>query len=129
MPKEKTEEKKKTETKKEKETKSASKKNPTQEEFESRVIALAKQNLTSEKIGEALRQEGIHPQDFEKKISQILKSKNIYTDPDLKNVQDKLSRLEKHIENNAQDKRAIRERSRVFSQLRKIKKYRGIALK
>jgi len=42
---------------------------------------------------------------------------------DLKNVEEKLEKIEKHLKNNKQDKRAMRERSRVFSQVRKIKKY------
>ena len=56
-------------------------------------------------------------------ISKILKEKGLYTNPDLKNVEEKLKRIEKHAEKNKQDKRAIRERSRVFSHVRKIKKY------
>ena len=43
-----------------------------QADFEKKVIALAKKGLTSEKIGEALRKEGIHPNDFNKKIVIVL---------------------------------------------------------
>lgn len=122
MPKKKTEEKEK---KPEKDTK----KEITLAEFEKKVLALSKEGLTSEKIGEALKHERIHSRDYKKKISQILKEKGEYVDPDLKNVEEKLTRLEKHVEKNGQDKRAVRERSRVFSQIRKLKKYRGIKLK
>lgn len=124
MPKEKTKEKKKIEKKK-----SEKEKKLTQSDFEKRVVELAKDGFTAEKIGETLKGEGIHPEEFKKKISQILKENDAYVDPDLKNVKEKLERLEKHVEKNAQDKRAIREKSRVFSQLRKLKKYRGLALK
>ena len=91
------------------------------EEFEKRVKQLAEEGLTSEKIGEKLRKEGIHPKEFEKKISEIM-GKN-YSPPDIVNIQKKLDNLIKHIEKNKQDKRAIREKDRVFAQLRKAKQY------
>jgi len=103
------------------------KKKLTQAEYEKRVIELAEKNITSEKIGEKLRMEKIHPKDYSKKISQILKEKNIYVSPDLKNVENKLERIKKHYEKNKQDKRAKREKDRIFSQLRRIKRYLGIA--
>ena len=95
----------------------------TQDQFEKKVIDLAKEGLTSEKIGEKLRKQGIHSKEFSKKISKILKEKNLYSDPDMKSVEAKLEKIEEHIKENKQDKRAIRERSRVFSQIRKLKKY------
>ena len=94
-----------------------------QQEFEERVVTLSKEGLTSEKIGEKLRQEKIHPKEFNKKISQILKEKNLYINTDLKNVDDKLEKIKKHLEKNKQDKRAMREKDRIFSQIRKIKRY------
>ena len=98
----------------------------TQAQFEKKVLELAKAGLTAEKIGEKLRQEEIHSKEYSKKISKILKEKEMYTDPDMKNVESKLSRIEIHSKSNKQDKRAIRERSRVFSQVRKLKKYRKL---
>ena len=92
-------------------------------EFEKKVLELAKQGLTSEKIGEKLRQEKIHPQEFNKKISKILKEKDTYEIPELKNVQAKLEKIKTHLGKNKNDKRALREKDRVFSQIRKIKKY------
>lgn len=91
------------------------------EEYEKKVIELAEKGLTSERIGEELRKQGIHPKEYEKKISKILGKK--YADPELKNREAKLSRIEQHSQKNKQDKRAMRERSRIFSHLRKIKKY------
>ena len=111
------------------ETKEQKKKKPTQAEFEKKVIELANKGLTSEKIGENLRQQGIHPKEYNKKISKILKEKEKYTNPDLKNVQEKLERIQKHKEKNKQDKRAMREKDRVFAQLRKLKKYFKVAIK
>jgi len=99
----------------------------TESQFEKKVIELAEKGPTSEKIGEALRKEGIHPKEFKKKISEILKEKGLYVSPDLKNVEAKLERIKAHYAKNKQDKRAKREKDRVFSQLRRIKKYLGIA--
>lgn len=92
-----------------------------QTEFEKKVLELAKKGLTSEKIGEELRQQNIHPKDYSKKISKILGDK--YINPDIKNVEEKLERIKKHYEKNKQDKRAMREKDRIFAKLRKLKKY------
>lgn len=94
-----------------------------QKEYEEKVLELAGKEFTAEKIGEELRREGIHPREYEKKISQILGDK--YINPDLKNVGEKLERVKKHFEKNKQDKRAMREKDRIFAQLRKLKKYFG----
>jgi len=102
--------------------KTASKK-VSEAEFEKRVLEFADSGLTSEKIGEALRKEGIHPKEHGKKISRILKAKGKYVNPDLKNVSEKLEKIKTHYEKNKQDKRAMREKDRVFSQLRILKKY------
>jgi ribosomal protein S15P/S13E len=91
------------------------------EEYEKKVLDLANKGLTSEKIGEELKREGIHSREYNKKISKILKDK--YINPDLKNTEKKLEKIEQHLKKNKQDKKAKRERSRVFSQIRKIKKY------
>ncbi len=94
-----------------------------QKEYEEKILELAGKGLTAEKIGEELRRKGIHPKEHEKKISQILGDK--YINPDLKNVKEKLERVKKHYEKNKQDKRAMREKDRIFAQLRKLKKYFG----
>ena len=107
------------EPKKAKEIKKAKK--LSQKDYEKKVSELAKKGLTSEKIGEELRKQGIHPKEYNRKISKILKDK--YINPDLKNVEVKLERIKKHYEKNKQDKRAMREKDRVFAQLRKLKKY------
>jgi ribosomal protein S15P/S13E len=104
-------------------------KKPSEKEYEKEVLTLAKQGLTAEKIGEALRQKNIHPKEYSKKISKILKANNSYEDPELKNVQAKLDKIETHLKKNKQDKRAVREKSRIFSQRRKIKKYLKMPLK
>jgi len=100
-----------------------------QADFEKKVLELASQGMTSEKIGETLRKNGIHSKEYRKKISKILKAKEKYTNPDLKNIQEKLERIKKHLEKNKQDKKAMREKDRIFSQVRKVKKYFGVAIK
>jgi len=92
-------------------------------EFEKKVLELAEKGLTSEKIGLELKKQEFHPKDYSKKISKILKDKNKYINPDLKNVENKLEIIKKHATANKQDKRAKREKDRVFAQLRKLKKY------
>lgn len=111
---------KKTDTKK---REKAPVKKVSQEEFEKRVLELSKTGLTSEKIGETLRQEGIHSKEYGKKISKILREGGVYSSPDLKNVEAKLEKVKKHSEKNKQDKRAKREKERTFSKLRKLKRY------
>ncbi len=120
MPKKKTA--KKIEVKKEK----VQSKKVSESEFDKKVLELAESGLTSEKIGEALRKEGIHPKEHGKKISQILKQKEKYINPDLKNISEKLEKIKAHFEKNHQDKRAMREKDRVFSQLRILKKYHEV---
>jgi len=94
-----------------------------QPEYEKKVLELETKGLTAEKIGEFLRRSGIHPQEYGKKISKILKEKDKYVGPDLKNVQEKLEKISQHYEKNKQDKKAKREKTRIFSQIRKIKRY------
>ena len=117
----------KSEIKKSKKQEKTQAKKISQEEFESRVLTLSEKGLTTEKIGEALRREGIHPREHGKKISKILKEKGKYTSPDMKNVKEKLERIKKHFETNKQDKRAMREKERIFSKLRKLGRYHGKA--
>ena len=121
MPTKKEKEAKKAE--KEKKQKKTEKQKLSQNEYEKKVIELAKLGMTSEKIGEALRKQGIHSKEHEKEISSILKENKLYHNPDLKNIEKKLERLEAHYKKNKQDKRAMRERERVFSQLRRLKEY------
>lgn len=92
-------------------------------EYEKKVIELAESGLSSEKIGQSLRLIEIHPKDYNKKISKILKDKKIYVNNDLKNIESKLQRIKGHYEKNKSDKRAMREKERVASQLRKLRSY------
>lgn len=100
-----------------------------QKDFEERVLALAEKGLTAEKIGESLRKEKIHSKEFDKKISKILKEKNAYEIPHIKNIEGKFNRVKDHYEKNKQDKTALRDKDRIFSKLRKIRKYHKITKK
>ncbi len=118
-----------TEKSEKKKTKKPEKKKVTEAEFEKKVVEFAKTGLTSEKIGEKLRQEGIHTAEHGKKISKILKEKNLYVNPDLTNVKNKLERIQAHYSKNKQDKRAMREKDRVFAQNRKLEMYHSKKIK
>lgn len=101
--------------------KSKKKEKLSKEDFEKKVIELSEKGLTSEKIGEALKKQGIHPREFEKKISKILGSR--YIQPDLKNIQEKLDKIKKHFDKNKKDKRAMRDKEKIAARLRRLKKY------
>lgn len=93
------------------------------EEFKKIVLELADKGLTAEKIGEELRRRGIHSKDYSEKISKILKENKKYQIPDILHVEKKLGRINRHYEKNKQDKRAMREKDRIFAKLRKLKEY------
>ena len=93
------------------------------EEFKKTVLNLADKELTAEKIGEELRRRGAHPKDYSEKISKILKENKKYQIPDIVNVEKKLEKINRHSEKNKQDKRAMREKDRIFAKLRKLKEY------
>lgn len=99
------------------------KKSLSEKDYEKKVIELSQSGLTAEKIGETLRNSNIHPSEYSRKISLILKEKNLYISPEQKNVENKLKKIVAHTEKNKQDKRAKREKDRVFSQLRRITAY------
>jgi ribosomal protein S15P/S13E len=105
-----------------KNSKETKKEKVSEEEFEKKVIELAEKGLTCEKIGEILRKQGIHPKEY-KKISGILKEKKMYTEPNLKNIEEKFERIKAHYEKNKQDKRAKREVDRMSALVRKAKIY------
>jgi ribosomal protein S15P/S13E len=41
----------------------------------------------------------------------------------MENISNKLARLDEHVKNNHGDKRAIREKGRIFAQLKRLKEY------
>ena len=98
-------------------------------DYEKKVVELAKKGYGPEKIGLELKKQGIHPKEQKKKISAILKENNLYENPDVKNIESKLEKIKEHYSNNKQDKKAMRERDRIFSKLRSLKKHFGIEIK
>jgi len=90
------------------------------------IIKLAKQGLTSEKIGLTLRdQYGIPKAKLNgKSISRILKENNMYRDADISNLEKKIEAIKKHLEKNRQDKRAKRALTILKARLSKIEEYR-----
>jgi|SRR3989344_3219840 len=114
---------KKQETGKEKTEKKVEEKKLSQLEYEKMVLELGEKGMTSEKIGESLRRQGIHPKEFSKKMSRILKDKNLYKNPDVINIGAKLEKLKAHHDKNKHDRRAMRDKERISSQLRKLKIY------
>ncbi len=97
-------------------------------DIEEIVVKLAKQGMTSEKIGLVLRDTyGISKTKLklsEKKISQILKENNLYEDADLKNLDKKIESIKKHLTKNKQDKRTRRALTILNARLKKLKKYK-----
>ena len=94
-----------------------------EEEYEKKVLELSNKGLTSEKIGTELKKQKINPSEYSKRISQILKSKNAYIKPDVKNITEKLTKIQNHASKNKQDKRAKRDLVRVQSKLRRLRIY------
>lgn len=101
----------------------------TKKEFEKKVLELAKQGYTAEKIGEQLRQQDIHPAEYDKKIGRVLKENEMFRDPTLKGLEEKFERVDNHSKKNRQDKRAKIEKTRLFARVRRLKKYRGLLKK
>jgi len=91
-------------------------------EAEKLILDLAKQGLTSDKIGLALKEKGIGEHE---KISEILRKNNIFEDADIKNLTIKVERLKKHIAKNIHDYNTHRALFILEAKLNKLKKYRS----
>ena len=77
--------------------------------------------MTSELIGQKLKNEGIHPKEYSGKISKIMGG--LYGNPDIKHIKEKLERIKKHYEKNKQDKRAKIELTRMIHLKKKMDAY------
>lgn len=96
-----------------------------QEEFEEKVIELAKQGTTSEKIGLILNKEhntGKAKKTYSKKISQILRENDLYISPDKKNLQNQTENLKRHLSKNKKDHATRRILLIQEARLRKLNK-------
>jgi len=98
----------------------------TDKELEAVIVKLAKQGLTSEKIGLELRDKYGIPSTkvSKKKIGQILKQNELYEDATLKNLEKKQASLRKHLEKNKQDKTSTRALTIITARIAKLKKYK-----
>lgn len=94
-----------------------------EKDIEAIIVKLAKQGLTSEKIGLALRDiYGVPKAKFlGKKISKILKGHNLYKNADLENLEKKLNLIKAHLEKNKQDKSVGRALTIISARIKKIK--------
>lgn len=96
-------------------------------DIEKTIVELAKQGNTSEKIGLILKEK--HniknvKKETGKKISQILKENEVYIDADIKNLKEKIAKLEKHLSKNRHDYPTKRIFPIKSSELRRFEKYR-----
>ncbi len=93
-------------------------------DLEKKVIELAKQGLSAEKIGLKLRDElGIPSlKVFKLKVKKILETENLWEDPETKNLGNKIENLKKHSEKNIHDYKAKRSAVKALSRLNKLKK-------
>ncbi len=96
------------------------------EDVEAIVLKLAKQGLTSEKIGLALRDTyGIPTTKLSgKKISQILKENKLYKDAEFENLEKKQQTIKEHLAKNKQDEKSKRALTIITARISKLKKYK-----
>lgn len=90
------------------------------------ILKLAKQGLTSEKIGLELRDTYGLPTTklYGRKISKILKENGLYKDSTLKNLEQNQANLVKHLEKNKQDKKTKRALTIITARISELKKYK-----
>ncbi|MEM3112931.1 MAG: hypothetical protein QXI33_00710 [Candidatus Pacearchaeota archaeon] len=95
------------------------------ENIEEIVIDLGNQGKHPAEIGRILKEKyGVHNvRILGKKISRILREKNIGYKKDIDFVNDKIKKIEKHVEKNNQDKKAKRELVRHISHKKALEKY------
>ena len=92
-------------------------------DIEKKVIELAKQGNSPEKIGLILRdQHGVPKLKlFNLKVKKILEKENLWQNPEEKNITNKIDKLKKHFEKNKHDYYAKRSIVKNVSKIRKIK--------
>lgn len=120
-----------TKTKTEKIIKASDKNKPewlktSEKDIEAIVVKLAKQGMTSEKIGLALRDSYGIPKAklLGRRINKMLKSKGLDKDAALLAVEKRQLAIKKHLEKNKQDKRAQRALIITSARIKKLKEYR-----
>jgi small subunit ribosomal protein S15 len=98
----------------------------TDEDINAIVVKLAKQGLTSEKIGLQLRDTYGLPTTrvTGKKLGQILKENNLYEDSTQSNLEKKEKRVVAHLGKHKQDQRAKRSMIIIRARIAKYEKYK-----
>jgi len=91
------------------------------------ILKIVEKNpgITTEKIGLILRDTYGIPKTkiFGFKIGDVLKEKNLYQDPDLKNVGEKVIKLEKHLSKHKGDKKTGKSLIKTKARHKLIKEY------
>ena len=99
----------------------------TEDEVKEIVLKIAEKNpeMTSEKIGLVLRDNYGIPSTrvYGLKVSQILKENSKYENADLKNLKNKVEKLETHLAKNKGDKKTGRSMIISRAKLKKVKDY------
>lgn len=97
-----------------------------EKDIEAIITKLAKQNLSSEKIGLVLRDNYGIPKTrlLGTSISKILKKQKLYKDADVENLTKKHNLIKKHLEKNKQDKSAKRTLTIISARIKKLTEYR-----
>ncbi len=92
-------------------------------DVEKKIIELAKQGITAEKIGLKLRDELGIPKTrlLGIKIKAVLERENLWKNPEIHNIEMKKEKIEKHFEKNKHDYKSQREIVRLVSRLNKLK--------
>ena len=98
-----------------------------EKETENLILSLAKQGLTSEKIGLELKNKCFPTRQV--KISEILKKHELYHDADIKNLKESTEKLKKHLSINKQDYKTKRTLLIKEAKLRKLEKIRKEVIK
>ena len=90
-----------------------------EKEAEKLIIEMGKSGMTSEKIGQKMKDE--HGQKKSTvKISKILKENNLYVNPDIKNLTEIVAALKNHLAKNRKDQPTRRALMIKESKLRKL---------
>jgi len=95
-----------------------------EKEIESLILDLAKQGMTSEKIGLKLKEKGINAKSHSLKINKVLKKNNLFEDADIKNLALRVEKMKKHSARNRQDHNVKRALSIKEAKLKKLREYR-----
>lgn len=95
------------------------------EEVKAIILKLANKGMTAEKIGLTLRDQYGIPKTklFGFKIKEVLKEKDKYDDPNVKNLKTSLNKIEQHYKKHKGDKKAERSIIIIKAQLKKREEY------